>query len=98
MCIWSLRKAVSVFLKVTCALITLLMIHSEIQTYIVVRPTITVKETKLMDMDTFPRVFACAEKPFNTTVLLENGYSKDIMRYGLGALGAARPAQALAPC
>ena len=90
MCIWSLRRAVSVFLKVTCVLITLLMIHSEIQTYIVVRPTITVQETKLMDMGTFPRVFACAEKPFNTKVLLENGYSKDIMRYGLGALGQAR--------
>ena len=41
-------------------------------------------------MGTFPRVFACAEKPFNTKVLLENGYSKDIMRYGLGALGPAK--------
>ena len=62
------------------------MVYSEIRTYAVVKPTLTVQETKLVDIDTFPKVFACPEKPFNTKVLLENGYSEDIMRYGLGVL------------
>ena len=83
------------FLKVACTFITLIMIYKEIHTFAVVKPTITIQETDSISMDTFPRVFACTQKPFDTNALLGNGYSTEMLRYGLGVLGPVKSKEEL---
>ena len=90
-----LRNALEMFLKVACTFITLIMIYKEIHTFAVVKPTITIQETDSISMDTFPRVFACTQKPLNTNALLGNGYSTEMFRYGLGVLGPVKSKEEL---
>ena len=51
-------------------------------------------ETDVLSKETFPTVLACAEPPFDTSVLVQHGYA-EIFRYTLGVLGTPKSGEEL---
>ena len=76
MCFYSLLNICSlrIFFKLTCSLLTLLLIYQELFSFLVLKPTRTSTEEKGLTIDDFPDVVICLEPGFQSNVLEKNGY------------------------
>ena len=67
--------------KFACALLTLLLIGQELANFAIIKPTVTSKEKKGLEIVDIPDVVICMEPGFDIEVLKQYGYTRTPLYY-----------------
>ena len=75
-------------IQLLCTSLTVFLIHQELVTFLITRPTTTSSEEQGLDHSTFPEVSVCLEPAFSAAAAEKYGY--DINNYYRGAVAGQR--------
>ena len=67
--------------KFACALLTFLLIGQELVNFAIIKPTVTSKEKKGLEIVDIPDVVICMEPGFDIEVLKKYGYTRTPLYY-----------------